>query len=107
MRRRVVISEPVGTSLLSGAATSAGPSHAGGTQYTSIAFTQRLLDAGVDASVGSVGDGYDNALAETNIGLFKAEQIMPGGPWRDQQHVEAGTLDWVTTPNAPTRPWTT
>jgi putative transposase len=70
--------------------------HDAGSQYTSIAFTQRLLDAGVDASVGSVGDAYDNALAETHIGLFKAEQIVPGGPWRDVNHVEAGTLEWVT-----------
>lgn len=70
--------------------------HDAGSQYTSIAFTQRLLDAGVDASVGSVGDAYDNALAETHIGLFKAEQIVPSGPWRDVEHVEAGTLAWVT-----------
>jgi putative transposase len=70
--------------------------HDAGSQYTSIAFTQRLLDAGVDASVGSVGDAYDNALAETHIGLYKTEQIIPGGPWRDVNHVEAGTLEWVT-----------
>jgi putative transposase len=67
-----------------------------GSQYTSIAFTQRLLDAGIDASVGSVGDAYDNALAETHIGLFKNECIRPDGPWRDVNHVEKGTFEWVT-----------
>jgi putative transposase len=66
-----------------------------GSQYTSIAFTQRLLDAGVDASVGSVGDAYDNALAESQIGLYKAELIWPEGPWRDAEHVEIETLNWV------------
>jgi putative transposase len=57
--------------------------HDAGSQYTSIAFTQRLIDAGIDASVGSVGDAYDNSLAETHIGLFKTECIRPDGPWRD------------------------
>lgn len=66
-----------------------------GSQYTSFAFTQRLIDAGVDASVGSVGDAYDNALAESQIGLFKSELIWPDGPWRDCEHVEIGTLEWV------------
>jgi putative transposase len=66
-----------------------------GSQYTSIAFTQRLLGEGVDASVGSVGDAYDNALAESQIGLYKTELINPLGPWRDRQHVEIDTLDWV------------
>jgi putative transposase len=66
-----------------------------GSQYTSIAFTQRLLDAGIDASVGSVGDAYDNALAESQIGLYKAELIRPEGPWRDVEHVEIETLNWV------------
>jgi putative transposase len=66
-----------------------------GSQYTSFAFTQRLIDEGVDASVGSVGDAYDNALAESQIGLYKAELIRPEGPWRDVEQVELGTLDWV------------
>ncbi len=66
-----------------------------GSQYTSIAFTERLAQAGVDASVGSVGDAYDNALAENVIGLFKTELIHPGGPWRNAEHVETETLDYV------------
>ena len=66
-----------------------------GSQYTSFAFTQRLLDAGVDASVGSVGDAYDNALAESQIGAYKAELIRPEGPWRNVEHVEIDTLAWV------------
>jgi putative transposase len=66
-----------------------------GSQYTSIAFTERLVEAGVDASVGSVGDAYDNALAESQIGLYKTELINPDGPWRDREHVEIETLDWV------------
>ncbi len=66
-----------------------------GAQYTSISFTQRLVDAGVDASVGTVGDAYDNALAESQIGLYKSELIWPEGPWRDRDHVEIETLDWV------------
>ena len=66
-----------------------------GSQYTSIAFTERLLDAGVDSSVGSVGDAYDNALAETVIGLYKTELIRRQGPWRNVEHVELATLDYV------------
>ena len=66
-----------------------------GSQYTSITFTDRLLDAGIDPSVGSVGDAYDNALAESQIGLFKSELIWPHGPWRDRDHLEAAVLDWV------------
>lgn len=66
-----------------------------GSQYTSIAFTTRLLEAGVDASVGSVGDAYDNALAESTIGSFKTEQINRHGPWRDVNHVEVATFEWV------------
>ena len=66
-----------------------------GSQYTSIAFTTRLLDAGVDASVGSVGDAYDNALAESTIGSFKTEQINRNGPWRNVNHVEVATFEWV------------
>lgn len=66
-----------------------------GSQYTSIAFTERLIDADVDASVGSVGDAYDNALAESQIGLYKSELIWPHGPWRNREHVEIETLEWV------------
>jgi putative transposase len=66
-----------------------------GSQYTSFAFTQRLIDEGVDASVGSVGDAYDNALAESQIGAYKTELIRPEGPWRDVEHVEIATLNWV------------
>jgi len=64
-------------------------------QYTSIAFTERLAEAGVDASVGSVGDAYDNALAESVIGLFKTELIRRRGPWHTVEQVEAATLHWV------------
>ena len=66
-----------------------------GSQYTSFAFTTRLIEAGVDPSVGSVGDGYDNALAESTIGLFKAERINRRGPWRTLADVEIATLEWV------------
>ena len=66
-----------------------------GSQYTSFAFTSRLLEAGVDASVGSVGDAYDNALAESQIGIYKTELIRPEGPWRDVEHVEIETLHWI------------
>ena len=66
-----------------------------GSQYTSFAFTSRLLEAGVDPSVGSVGDAYDNALAESQIGAYKTELIRPEGPWRDVAHVEIETLHWV------------
>ena len=64
-------------------------------QHTSIAFTQRLIDAGVDASVGSVGDAYDNALAESTIGSFKTEMIKQHGPWRDAADVEDAACEWV------------
>ncbi|ALX04160.1 hypothetical protein AERYTH_05325 [Aeromicrobium erythreum] len=67
-----------------------------GSQYVSFAFTERLIEAGVDASVGSVGDAYDNALAESQIGLFKTEVIRTEGPWRGVEHVELETLNWVT-----------
>ena len=65
------------------------------TQYTSIAFTERLAAASVDASVGSVADAYDNALAESTIGLFKTELIKPSGPWRSCDQVEIATLEYV------------
>ncbi len=66
-----------------------------GSQYTSFAFTTRLVEAGVDASVGSAGDAYDNALAESLIGAYKTELIRPDGPWRNVDHVELATLEWV------------
>jgi putative transposase len=69
--------------------------HDAGSQYTSIAYTERLADAGIDPSVGSVGDAYDNALAETVIGLFKTELIKPRGPWRTVEQVEIATLEYV------------
>ena len=66
-----------------------------GSQYLSIRYTERLAEAGVEASVGSVGDSYDNALAETVIGLFKTEVIYARGPWRSLDAVEYATLEWV------------
>lgn len=66
-----------------------------GSQYTSIAFTERLAAAGVSASVGTVGDAYDNALAESVIGLYKTEVIRQRGPWRNLEAVEFATLEWV------------
>ena len=61
----------------------------------SIKYTERLAEAGIEPSVGSVGDSYDNALAETVIGLFKTEVIHRRGPWRSLQAVEFATLEWV------------
>jgi transposase InsO family protein len=66
-----------------------------GVQYLSIKYTERLAEAGIASSVGSRGDSYDNALAETVIGLYKAEVIRPGGPWRSLEAVELATLEWV------------
>ena len=66
-----------------------------GTQYLSIRYTERLVDAGIEPSVGSRGDAYDNALAETVIGLFKTEVIRRRGPWRTLEAVEFATLAWV------------
>ena len=66
-----------------------------GVQYVSIKYTERLKDAGVELSVGSVGDSYDNALAETINGLYKAEVIWRRGPWRSFEQVEFATLEWV------------
>ncbi len=65
------------------------------TQYLALRYTERLADAGVEPSVGSVGDSYDNALAETINGLFKAEVIHRRGPWRSFEAVEFATLEWV------------
>ena len=61
----------------------------------SIRYTERLAEAGIESSVGSVGDSYDNALAETIIGLFKAEVIHRLGPWKTADAVEWETLKWV------------
>lgn len=66
-----------------------------GIQYLSIRYTERLAEAGIEPSVGSVGDSYDNALAETIIGLYKTEVIQQRGPWRNVDHVEFETLNWV------------
>jgi len=66
-----------------------------GSQYTSIAFTERLAAAGAQPSVGSVGDAYDNALAESVIGLYKTELIKPRGPWRTAEQVELATLHYI------------
>ena len=64
-------------------------------QYVSIRYTERLAEAGIEPSVGSVGDSYDNALAETVIGLFKTEVIRRRGPWRHAEAVEFATVEWV------------
>jgi transposase InsO family protein len=66
-----------------------------GVQYVSIRYTERLGEAGIEPSVGSVGDSYDNALAETIIGLYKTEVIRQRGPWRNLEQVEFATLEWV------------
>lgn len=66
-----------------------------GSQYLSLRYTERLRQAGVAASVGSTGDAYDNALAETINGLYKTELINRHGPWKSRQQLELATLDWV------------
>ena len=66
-----------------------------GVQYVSIRYTERLAEAGIEPSVGSVGDAYDNALAETIFGLYKTEVIRRNGPWRNIEEVEFATLEWV------------
>ena len=66
-----------------------------GSQYLSIKYTDRLAEAGIEPSVGSVGDSYDNALAETINGLYKAEVIHRRAPWRSFEAVEYATLEWV------------
>ena len=66
-----------------------------GIQYLSIRYTERLAEAGIEPSVGSVGDSYDNALAESVIGLYKTEVIRQRGPWRCIEQVEFATLEWV------------
>ena len=64
-------------------------------QYLSIRYSMRLAEAGISPSVGSVGNSYDNALAESVIGLYKTELIRPKGPWRDRDQVEYATLEYV------------
>jgi putative transposase len=66
-----------------------------GSQYTSIRYSTRLLDAGALASIGSVGDSYDNAMAESTIGLYKTECTHREGPWRGVDDLELATLSWV------------
>lgn len=66
-----------------------------GSQYLSIRYSERMTDAGVEPSVGTTGDSYDNALAETIIGLYKTEVIYHRGPWRNIDAVEYATLEWV------------
>ena len=67
----------------------------GGSQYLSIRYSERLAEAGIESSVGSRGDSYNNALAETINGLYKAEVIHRRGPWRNPDAVEYATLEWV------------
>ena len=67
-----------------------------GVQYLSIRYTERLAEAGIESSVGSIGDSYDNALAESVIGLYKTEVIRRKGPWKSLDDVEFATLDWVS-----------
>jgi transposase InsO family protein len=67
-----------------------------GVQYLSIRYTERLAEAGIEPSVGSIGDSYDNAMAESVIGLFKAEIIRRRGPWRGIEDVEFAVLEWVS-----------
>jgi len=64
-------------------------------QYLSIRYTERLAEAGIEPSVGSTGDSYDNALAQSVIGLYKTEEIYRRGPWKGVEDVEFATLEWV------------
>jgi putative transposase len=66
-----------------------------GSQYLAIRYTERLAEAGIQCSVGTTGDSYDNALAESIIGLFKTEVIYSRGPWKSVDPVEYATLEWV------------
>ena len=65
-------------------------------QYVSIRYTERLAEAGIEPSIGSRGDSYDNALAESINGLYKTELIHKDGPWRNRESLEIATLQWVT-----------
>jgi putative transposase len=71
-----------------------------GSQYTSFRFTTHLIEAEIDASIGSVGDALDNALMESTIGLYKTELIKPQGPWRSLADIELATAEWVDWYNA-------
>jgi len=64
-------------------------------QYTSFAFTAHLIESGIDASTGTVGDALDNALMESAIGLYKTELIKPRGPWHSLADVELATAEWT------------
>ena len=66
-----------------------------GVQYLSLRYTERLAEVGIEPSVGSVGDSYDNALAESVIGLYKTEVIYRRGPWKNLEAVEFATLEWI------------
>jgi transposase InsO family protein len=66
-----------------------------GTQYLSIRYTERLAEAGIESSVGGVGDSYDNAMAKSIIGLYKTEKVWPKGPWSNLDEVEYAILEWV------------
>jgi putative transposase len=66
-----------------------------GSQYTAIRYTERLIEAGANCSVGTTGDSYDNALAESVIGLYKTELFRRQGPWRTIDDLEIATLEWV------------
>jgi integrase-like protein len=70
------------------------------TQYTSFRFTAHLMTAGIDASIGTVGDAMDNALMESTIGLYKTELIKPRRPWHGLADVELATAEWVDWYNA-------
>ena len=88
---------PCGPEPATGAGPSTGLVHHSdaGVQYTSIRYTERLADAGALASIGTVGDSYDNALAESLIGLYKTECVRWEGPWRGVDDLELATLNWV------------
>jgi putative transposase len=76
--------------MSSGVATTVEPG-----QYTALKYGERLADASIAASVGSVGDSFDNALAETINGLYKTELIKPAGPWKNVDDVEIATAEWI------------
>ena len=67
-----------------------------GSQYVSIRYSERLAEAGIEPSVGSRGDSYDNALAETINGFYKAEMIHRRAPWKTKESVELAPLEWVS-----------
>jgi putative transposase len=69
-------------------------------QYTSIRYSDRLDDVGIAASIGSVGDSYDNAMAEALNGTFKAELVKLHGPWRSRQQLEIAIIEWIDWYNA-------